>query len=105
MLLKTMYVQLKQILGEDYTIEQVESATRQQVINLLGTDDFTQTLLANVKKLLIRDVIEKNNIAAVQSIKDEIISLFPDVEFEKGSIGEKRYVIVWLEGKPEEVAI
>jgi hypothetical protein len=103
MLLKSMYTQLKQILGNDYTIEQVESATRQQVINLLGTDDFTQTQLGNVKKLLIRDVKEKEDIANMLSIRDEIISCFPSAEFDKGRIGTKRFVTVWLDGKPEEV--
>ena len=113
MLLETMYTQLKQTLGEDYTAEDVESATyeqaesitRQQVTDLLGTDDFTQTMLANVRKLLIRDAAEENNIAAMLSIEDEIISIFPNAQFERGCIADKRFVTVWLDGKPEEVSI
>jgi hypothetical protein len=103
MLLKTIYTQLKQTLDDD-TTDQAESITRQQVTSILGTDVFTQTMLANAKKLLARDVREENINAAMLSIKDGTISLFPDAEFENGRTGDKYFVKVWPEGRPEEVS-
>ncbi len=103
MLLETLYTLLKQALGEDYTVEEVESLTRKQVISLIDTDDFTENLLKNAKKLLIKDLKVKKKEDNVLVIDQKIKSKFPNAEYEVGEIDGKEYVVVWLEGKPEEV--
>ena len=105
MTLEELYTELKQELDEDYTEEEVESLTRQDVISLIGSDDFTETLLRNAKKLLIKDLKVKKKDDNVLEIDSKIKSKFPDAEYDSGEIDGKEFVVVWVEGKPEEVDI
>jgi hypothetical protein len=105
MLLKEMYTQLKQELSENYTIEDVESLGRQEVITLLGDDDFTETVLKNAKKMLLRDINIKKKEDNMLEIDNKIKAKFPNAEYDSGAIDGKEFVVVWLEGKPEEVNI
>jgi len=105
MLLKEMYTQLKQELSENYTIEDIESLSRQEVITLLGTDDFTGTVLTNAKKMLLQDLNIKKKENKVVEIDNKVKTKFPNAEYDLGAIDGKEFVVVWVEGKPEEVNI
>ncbi len=93
------YQQLKQIaIDGDYTLEQVQGVTRTQIESLLGKR--IGGLFPGIKELLIMDIIDRDDKATMQQLRSEIISVFPDAEFEKGREEGKRFVTVWIDRKP-----
>tara|TARA_Y100000310_G_scaffold74383_1_gene70601 strand:+ start:1802 stop:2131 length:330 start_codon:yes stop_codon:yes gene_type:complete len=102
-----VYVQLLQYaLDHDYTIAQVEGATAQQVANVLGIDKSElPNNFENARSLLIRDLQERDDNATLAEVKSRVQTWldnnFPDWEGEKGREGDKRFVKIWLDGKPE----
>lgn len=100
-----LYKKLKQIvLDGDYTIEQVQNATFNQVADLLGTRDFTLTFLNNMKRGLKDAVQNKNDAEAMEQLKQQakawLDANFPDWQAKRGREGGKPYVTIWLKGEP-----
>ena len=105
---RAIYQQLLQIaLDNDYTIEQVENATVEQVRQILGTDKrFSWSFFKNMKSCLIVDLQQRddeNDLAALkEQAKGWLDANFPDWQAERGRDNGKPYVAIWLKGKPEE---
>jgi len=101
----TFYKKLKQIaLDGNYSIEQVQSLGFNQAAELLGSRDFTITFLNNMKCGVIDALRNRDDKANMEQLKQMakvwLDANFPDWEAERGREGNKRYVTIWLKGKP-----
>lgn len=102
-----LYKKLKQIaLDDNYTIEQVRGLDFNTVAELFGTRSFSDTFLGNMKLELIAEIQDQQDESDKQLFQAKVESLrnrFPDLEVERGREGDRPYVVIWLEGKPEIV--
>jgi len=100
-----LYKKLKQIaLDGNYTIEQVQNASFNQVAAILGTRDFTLTFLNNMKRGIIdtlRNRDDEDNMQALRIVAMAWLNAnFPNWKAERGRESDKPFVKIWLEGKP-----
>lgn len=100
------YKKLKQIaLDGNYTIDQVQNASFNQVAELLETRDFSLAFLNNMKRGIIDTLQNRDDEEDLQGLKQQaetwLDAHFPDWQAERGRQGNKPYVTIWLEGKPE----
>ena len=92
-----------------YTAQQVANATAGQVVNLLGlTGDAAEQATRywpGIKRLLLMDLQHHADIADMEALKATakawLDANFPDWQAERGREGDKPYVTIWLEGRPE----
>jgi len=101
-----LYKKLKQIaLDGNYTIEQIQNARFNQVAELLESRDFTVAFLNNMKRGIIDALQNRYDEQTLQRLTQEAKNWldvnFPDWQAERGRQGNKLYVTIWLEGKPE----
>ena len=101
----TYYKQLEQItLDNNYTIKQINAATCRQVADLLNCETINLPRLQNMKELLIRGIIDREDESIMQQLRGQALSWFqanfPDFEIERGRDEDKPYVKIWLKGKP-----
>ena len=90
------------------TESQVNAVTKTQAESTLGVT-MTDTFLANMKSLVINDLNEADFQTKFDRIKDQLVgggsvwltNNYPAVEFEKGRQDGKRFVTIWLDGKPQ----
>ena len=100
-----LYKQLKQIvLDNNYTIEQIQQMGFNEAAQLLGTRDFTETFLNNMKRGLVDTVQERDDKADFQKVRQRLKTwlddTFPDWQIERGQEGIRPYIKIWLKGKP-----
>lgn len=100
------YKKLKQIaLDGNYTIEQVQNASFDQIAELLETRDFSLAFLNNMKRGIIHTLQNQDDEEDLQGLKQQAKSWldahFPDWQAERGRQGSKPYVTIWLEGRLE----
>ena len=83
-----LYKQLKTI-AANYTVEQVENATMQQVCKLLDVPagSFTNTFVKNMKMVLINNLQASIDIADEERIRSTLHDGFPG--WEKTAIGRE----------------
>ena len=107
------YIQLRKVAFDGgYTITQVENATAQQIANILNLDLATiptrvKILLPAMKRVLINELRERDEDMIMQNLKSQALTWlnnnFPDSEMSRGKESGKRYVTIWLDGKPEGI--
>ena len=100
-----LYKKLKQIvLSGDYTIEQIENASFNQVAELLDTRHFSLTFLNKMKRGLIMTLQGRNDEDNMQQLKQTaktwLDANFPDWQAERGRESDRPFVKIWLKGKP-----
>ena len=101
-----LYKQIKAI-AANYTIAQVELATRQQVCALLDipVGQMSSAFFSNMKACLISELQEREDEADLQNVRAAasafLDSNFPQWQADKGREGGKRFVKIWLDGRGE----
>lgn len=100
-----LYEKLKQIaLDGDYTIEQVENATYDQITKLIDKR-VPLAFLTNMKRLLVAEIREAQDETDLQGLKQTaknwLDTNFPAWQVERGREGGNPFVKIWLKGKPE----
>ena len=103
-----LYLQFRQA-AESYIIDQVKAATKTQAETIVGVS-ISDEFFVNMKTLLIREKEAESFAVKFDELKAQLTgggrvwlqTNFPDVEFEKGKIEDKRFVTIWLDGKPDE---
>ena len=99
---------LRYAIDNNYTVEQVLSATKRQIANVLGVDSesFTNEFGRNMKTCLVDDLQRAKDAVELLAIKTEFTSWllihYPDYKVDRGNQGGKPYVRIWLKGKPVE---
>ena len=99
-----LYKQLQQIAAvNNYTIEQIESATKQQVLNLLEVDNLSDNFIANMKRLLLQDLQGAQDTESLAALRTQAVTWlennFPDYNAEITRKDNKRIVTIYLDGK------
>lgn len=99
-----LYKKLKQIaLDGNYTIEQVEKATYNQVAELLD-ERVAVAFLNNMRHLLLSEMQDKEDENDMQQLRLTAMTWlnanFPDWQSERGREDGKPFVTIWLKGKP-----
>lgn len=92
------------------TVNQIKNATAEQMEALVGDDDnypakkFAK-YLRSIKKLLLKDKQELMDKAELTVLKNQfktwLENNFSNYKIEKGRELGKRFVTIWLDGKPE----
>ena len=100
------YKQMRQVvLDGDYTVEQVELATDDQIKTILDAPDLKPTFIANLRRCVTKDLIDQDDERNLQDLRTQVWGWlntdFPDFEFERGREDDKPFVKIWLKGKPE----
>ena len=112
-----LYLQLKQIAADGgYTAAQVRDATKDQVAALLsqaGDAGFWSGgnvgFFTALRDTLAEELQRQEDTAAMAALRDYLRTggrvwfddNFPDAQFDKGRCRDKRYVILWLDGRPD----
>ena len=103
-----LYARLKQIaLDNNYTIDEVQGLTKQQIADQvqLSIDDFSDDFFANIKTVIVSDfesIRDHSMLGVVKSqLEPWLVEEYPDAEFERGKENDKRFIKIWLDGKPE----
>jgi len=109
-----LYKQLRRyVLDGDMTAQQVQGMTKHDVAKLLGVgenDPFwsngNEGFWINLKGNLVQELHRRNNEQIKQTVSAMIdvpafCQQFPNLELDHGELGGKRYITVWLDGKPE----
>ena len=101
------YIALKQAaLDGNYTVQQVKNATAQQIAAAAGVTKADLPYLPNVKQLLIRELNDRDDEINLQSLRSQIWSWlqthFPNFALSRGKKAGKKYITIWLDGKPDE---
>jgi len=91
-----------------YTPEHVAAISWQQVARRLKDPSITNRLWQRVRDAYCRAAREAQAETAfttfrqaMQETANVIRDSFPAVEYEKGRRGEKRFITIWLDGRPE----
>ena len=100
-----LYRQLSQTaFGGNFTIEQVQSFSAEEVIDFVGASDLSSTFIENMKRVLVADLQSRDDEANKVFVKDKldaaIKSRFPDFQMERGRENDKPYLTIWLKGQP-----
>ena len=104
-----LYLQLKQIATENnYTIEHIQSLTADRIKELLELGGVYDGFVANLKDALLKEWQNKYDQTFLQNLKSQLIdgsrvwlqNNFPKAEFEMGAQNGKRFVRIWLNGRP-----
>ena len=98
----------KLVRDNSYTIEQIENATEYQLKNLLNVDSLGSLNFSAMKQLLIRDLEDTQAEEDMQHLlleaKNWLNMNFPEWDAVRGTEEDnKRFVKIWLYGKPEEL--
>ncbi len=101
----TTYVKFKQLaLDGNYSIEQVQNTTKEQVETLVNTAVLKPAFVDNMKRLIINDLQQQNDQQDMEQLKQQagawLDSNFPDWQAERGRKRDKPFVKIWLKGKP-----
>ena len=104
-----IYQRLKGVVG-NYSIEELRAVTYQQTRELLD-EHFTLGFWKNMKRAAMYYLTDKSDVATKNTLRDKLVgdkdvwlqNNFPNAVFEHGRELDKRFVKVWLDGKPEEV--
>ena len=100
-----VYLQLKE-LAAGYTVEQIRSATTEQINNLIDDDSqLSDAFVENMKRRFVKERLAELDQANLLGLKDQLIGgartwlldNFPDAEFEIVN----RVVTIFLDGKLE----
>jgi hypothetical protein len=97
-----LYIRLKEISETgDYTVEQTEVLTSEQVKTLLGVQSVSDDFISNMKKLLISELEDARLQSKLEDLQGEqyMITNFPDAEYESGIVSDKPFIKIWPEGK------
>jgi len=94
--------------AQGYTPDQVAAVTWQQVARRLKDASISNRLWQRVRDAYCQAARETQAQAAfdvfrqfMQDTANTIRDNFPDVEYEKGRRADKRFITIWLDGKPE----
>lgn len=101
-----LYKKLKQIaLNANYSIERIQNASFNQVVELLGAHHFTLAFFNNMKRELVEVLRDRDDEEALRQLRQQTKTWldvnFPKWEAERGRMDNRRFIIIWLEGKPE----
>ena len=105
---KPEYTKLKQyVLDNNWSVEQAQSFTRQQVAQLINMDFSDYSKFIALKKALVETLQNRDDEANLQGVKDQLVGYnrvwltnrFPNVEFDRGFENGKKFIRIWLEGK------
>ncbi|MFH1615024.1 MAG: hypothetical protein ABIG61_08075 [Planctomycetota bacterium] len=93
------------IAAENYTDKQITDATVSQIRNLTKADNnHTDDFLLMAKDCILTDRKEAAEEAIKETIRERLITYlqnnFPDFEISRGREFDKRYITIWLDGKP-----
>jgi hypothetical protein len=106
-----LYLQLKHAASNgNYTVEQAKSITKAQIESILGTS-IGDNFYANMKNVLVNQLSDEADDADMKDLREQLIggsrqwlgNHFPNAEFERGQENGKKYIKIWLAGKPEVV--
>ena len=106
-----LYLQLKQAaINGGYTIGQAEDITKAQMESIVGTS-ISDNFYANMKAVLVGHITDEAEEIELSGLKNQLIggnrqwllNHFPNAEIDRGKESEKKYIKIWLDGKPEVV--
>ena len=97
---RQLYKTIKQIVIDgNYTIAQVEGVTRRQMESIVGQS--VGGYFEGIKENLVKELTAQDDTLRQSQIRNAIISQFPNAEFDKGTVRGKKFVRIWIDGKPE----